>query len=601
MSGLIQPADAHNAAPAVDAGGAPRELAAADAKLNKTSGGNSAFHNFNNDFAHVADANERRRLALAEIDKAPFGWYHVRAIIVAGIGFFTDSYDIFSIGLVTSMLGIVYYGGTLPSEYDTAIKIATSAGTVVGQVGFGILADIVGRKKMYGLELMVIIFATLAQALSSGSPSMSITGLMIFWRIIMGIGIGGDYPLSAIITSEFATTKWRGFMMNAVFANQGFGQLAGGLMLLIVTAGFKGSLETATKAATCSTTEPCLIAVDKMWRIIIGFGAVPGCAALYFRLTIPETPRYTFDIENDVQKAEGDVDHYKQGKWGESQVDEAARLAAQQAAKKDLEVPKASWSDFFRHYGVWRNAKVLIGTAGSWFFLDVAFYGLGLNNPIILNAIGWSGGSDMYHIFYKTAVGNIILVVAGAIPGYWVSACTVDTIGRKPIQLFGFGMLTVLFCVIGFAFWQLSGGALMALFSISMFFFNFGPNSTTFIVPGECFPTRYRSTSHGISAASGKVGAIIAQVVFGPLRTIGADASKAKLDPKWSTPWLAHIMEIFALFMLLGFCTTWLIPETARKTLEELSGEDDLATSVIPVHGHNEEKRAEEGTVAGSV
>lgn len=61
---------------------------------NKTSGGNNAFHNFNNDFAHIQDPNERRRLALAEIDKAPFGWYHVRACVVAGVGFFTDSYDV---------------------------------------------------------------------------------------------------------------------------------------------------------------------------------------------------------------------------------------------------------------------------------------------------------------------------------------------------------------------------------------------------------------------------------------------------------------------------------------------------------------------------
>jgi hypothetical protein len=70
---------------------APRGLTAAEIKNSQTPGGNAAFHNFHNDFAHVVDLNERRRLALAEIDKAPFGWYHVRAIIVAGIGFFTDS------------------------------------------------------------------------------------------------------------------------------------------------------------------------------------------------------------------------------------------------------------------------------------------------------------------------------------------------------------------------------------------------------------------------------------------------------------------------------------------------------------------------------
>ena len=125
------------------------------------------------------------------------------------MGFFTDAYDIFAVGLITAMLGVVYWQdipgskrGTIPTSSDTAIKTATSGGTVIGQVAFGILADIVGRKRMYGVELMIIIFATLAQSLSSASPSMSIVGLIIFWRVLMGVGIGGDYPLSSIITSE---------------------------------------------------------------------------------------------------------------------------------------------------------------------------------------------------------------------------------------------------------------------------------------------------------------------------------------------------------------------------------------------------------------
>jgi PHS family inorganic phosphate transporter-like MFS transporter len=157
----------------------------------KTSGGNAAFHNFHNDFAHITDPNERRRLALAEIDKAPFGWYHVRACVVAGVGFFTDSYDIFVVSLLTIMLGIVYWPqnkGKMPAPSDTAIKVATSSGTVIGQVGFGALADVFGRKRMYGLELIIIIVATLAQSLSAPSSAMSITGLIIFWRVIMGIG-----------------------------------------------------------------------------------------------------------------------------------------------------------------------------------------------------------------------------------------------------------------------------------------------------------------------------------------------------------------------------------------------------------------------------
>lgn len=171
-------------------------MAANVVPLNTTAGGNNAFHNFNNDFAHIQDPNERRRLALAEIDKAPFGWYHVRACVVAGVGFFTDSYDIFAVSLLTIMLGIVFFqGGAMSTPQDTAIKVATSGGTVIGQFGFGALADIVGRKKMYGLELILIIFATLAQALSSPSPAVSIVGLIIFWRVLMGIGTLESTPL----------------------------------------------------------------------------------------------------------------------------------------------------------------------------------------------------------------------------------------------------------------------------------------------------------------------------------------------------------------------------------------------------------------------
>jgi PHS family inorganic phosphate transporter-like MFS transporter len=403
---------------------------------------------------------------------------------------------------------------------------------------------------------------------------------------------GGDYPLSSVITSEFATTKWRGAMMAAVFSMQGLGQFAAAIVALIVAVGFKGSLETAKSAATC--TGVCMLATDKMWRVIIGFGAVPGCIALYYRLTIPETPRYTFDVARDVEKAAEDAEAYMLGK-SEGHPDEIRRVQTVQASAAQLVTPKASWKDFTRHYGQWRHGKVLLGTAGSWFFLDVAYYGLGLNNSIILGAIGYTGGATMYESFYRTALGNLILVCAGALPGYWVSVATLDTFGRKPVQIMGFTMLTILFVVIGFAYNVLPTNGLFALYIIAQFFFNFGPNTTTFIVPGECFPTRYRSTSHGISAATGKLGAVIAQVVFGPLRTIGA--APGATSYKDQNPFINRIMQIFALFMLLGLFTSFLIPETKRKTLEELAGEVPGTANYDPIsagHGADGSKYAGE-------
>ncbi|KAM0185308.1 hypothetical protein ACHAPC_005168 [Botrytis cinerea] len=577
------------------------------ATLHTTSGGNAVWHNFNNDFAHIQDPNERRRLALAEIDRAPFGWYHVRACVVAGIGFFTDSYDIFAVGLLTTMLGIVYFPhnkGVMPTSSDTAIKVSTSAGTVVGQFGFGILADIVGRKKMYGLELIIIIFATLAQSLTSSSPAVNIVGVIIFWRVLMGIGIGGDYPLSSIITSEFATTKWRGAMMGAVFAMQGIGQFVAGLVMLILVAGFKESLLTAKSAAVCQGV--CGLAVDKMWRVLVGFGAVPGkytpdfsenslskyplipaalaCVALYYRLTIPETPRYTFDVARDVEQAQLDVKAYMAGK-AEGHPDEIARVQGLQAGKSQMKIPKASWSDFVAYYSQWKNGKILFGTAGSWFLLDVAWYGLSLNNPVILTAIGYSAGPTVYKTLLNTAIGNLIIVCAGAIPGYWVTVATVDTIGRKPIQLMGFIVLTIVFIGMGFGYHKLSGHGLLGLYVVAQFFFNFGPNTTTFIVPGECFPTRYRSTSHGFSAGMGKIGSIIGQAAIAPLRVRGATAKSA-------SPWLDHVLEIYAVFMFAGIFTTLCIPETKRISLEKLSGEDYGGSEGVREGGSGEEVEA---------
>lgn len=185
-------------------------------------GGNAAFHNFHRDYSHIRDASLRRRLILSEIDKVPFGWFHLRAIGVTGIGFFLDSYDIFSINLLMQMLGLAFWnrdssetgnssgtvsnGGLMPIDEQIAIKAATAGGAVLGQLLFGFLADKLGRRRMYGVELVIIVLATFAQSLASPSPAISMSGLLIFWRVVMGFGIRGDYPVRRNLFEE--TVSW---------------------------------------------------------------------------------------------------------------------------------------------------------------------------------------------------------------------------------------------------------------------------------------------------------------------------------------------------------------------------------------------------------
>ncbi|KAK6456880.1 inorganic phosphate transporter [Scheffersomyces xylosifermentans] len=517
----------------------------ASAYHENTSGGKTAFKDYVGKFAHIEDPLERRRLALEEIDNAGFGWTQIKMIMIAGVGFMTDSYDIFAINLGVTMLSYVYWKGKIPDSTTTLLKVSTSVGTVIGQVGFGTMADVVGRKAIYGLELIVMIAATILQCTVGQSPAIEFVGIFVTLRIVMGIGIGGDYPLSSIISSEFSTTKWRGAIMGAVFSNQGLGQLFAGIVAMILVRAYKDDLVFAKTGAEC--VGRCIKANDQMWRILIGFGCVPGCIALYYRLTIAESPRYSLDVNehDDLEKvadAEAVVDAH------------AAEIVA----------PKASFKDFIHHFSQFKYGKILLGTAGCWFLLDVAYYGLSLNTALILQTIGYANNSNVYEKLYNSAAGNLILICAGALPGYWFTVATVDTIGRKPIQIGGFFLLTVILCVIGFAYHKLNEHGLLALYVLAQFFQNFGPNSTTFIIPGEIFPTRYRSSAHGISAACGKVGAIIAQTCIGTLVNHGCAKDKPNC-------WLNHVMQIFALFMFIGIFLSFLIPETKRLTLEEIS------------------------------
>ncbi|KAJ7158991.1 inorganic phosphate transporter [Mycena crocata] len=505
--------------------------------------------------AHILD--ERRRAALAEVDNAKFSWFHVKVCLVAGVGFFTDAYDIFAINIASTMLGYVYgHNQKLNTHQDLGIKVATPVGTLCGQLIFGWLADVVGRKRMYGVELMIIIVATFAQAVSAGAHAVSIVGVLCVWRFIMGIGIGGDYPLSATISSEFASTRIRGRMMTAVFAAQGWGNFTAVLVAFIITIAYKNAILHDPDVGHLNH-------IDYMWRLLIGLGCVPGVVALYFRLTIPETPRFTMDIERNVAQAADDIDKVLSGGPASTDPDAIVQRA---------EAPRASRADFARHFGKWENMKVIIGTAYSWFALDIAFYGLGLNNSIILTAIGFGtpptkGTQGVYDNLHNICVGNLIISVAGLIPGYWVTFLFIDSWGRKPIQLMGFIMLTILFIIMGFAYDKLissaSGkNAFVFLYCLTNFFQNFGPNTTTFVIPGEVFPTRYRSTAHGISAASGKLGAIVAQVGFSQLVNIGG-----------TNQFVKHILQIMAFFMLTGTFSTLLLPETKQKSLEDLSNE----------------------------
>jgi MFS transporter, PHS family, inorganic phosphate transporter len=368
-------------------------------------------------------------------------------------------------------------------------------------------------------------------------------------------------------------------MMAAVFSMQGMGQLVAALVGLTVTLAFRGSF-LELHPGDCGSD--CQAAADRAWRIIIGVGAMPSLLALYYRMTIPETPRYTFDVKQDFEKGDADIVAFKAGE-AEGHPEPLLQAQTKLVTAVTPVQPLPSFSDFIQYFGNWKNSSLLFATMSCWFFLDLAFYGLGLNSHIVLESTGYGTSTEsIYQSLYNSAVGSLLIVCAGSLPGYWLSTAFMDTLGRRPIQIWGFAILTALFCIIGFAHHLLTQASLLALCVLAQLFFNFGPNTTTFIVPGECFPTRYSALGHGLSAAAGKVGALIAQYISEILLTKDRPAD---CRGNSCSPWVPHLMKIFACFMLCGTLISLIIPETKRRTLEEIAGENPLGTQVPTTPG----------------
>lgn len=176
--------------------------------------------------------------------------------------------------------------------------------------------------------------------------------------------------------------------------------------------------------------------------------------------------------------------------------------------------PAGKWRVFGEYFSEWRHLKMLIGTALTWFLVDISFYGINLNQSVLLQEIGFARGSTEYHTLILAAVGNLIITVAGYLPGYFLTIGFIELLGRKWIQIQGFIITALMFGVIAGDYVGAGTGGKFVCFVFAQLFFNFGPNATTFIVPAECFPSRVRGLAHGLSAATGKLGAILSGVLF---------------------------------------------------------------------------------------
>jgi MFS family permease len=384
------------------------------------------------------------RELLARLDEAPTSREHWKILFISGMGFFTDAYDLFVIGVVASLVTKQWHIASYQKSLLSSLALLTSA---VGAVVFGRVADRLGRKKIYGYEVLVLAVGAIASAFSPG------IWWLIGFRAVLGFGIGGDYPVSATIMSEYANQKNRGRMVSLVFSMQGLGLVVGPLLaILLLSTGMSDNL---------------------VWRLLLAFGAIPALSVFWMRRRLNETPRFQLA---QLEAAE---------------VDERARREGRPTGMRGVLADR-------------RLLRWLIGASLAWLLFDFVYYGNTISSPVIVKLV-----APHSSLIGQTAYVLAIFAVF-ALPAYLLAAWTIDGIGRRVMQTGGFVLIGLAF----FGLWLIPGATttvapFIVLFGLTYFFSEFGPNTTTFVYPAEIFPVRVRTTSHGIAAASGKIGGFI--------------------------------------------------------------------------------------------
>ena len=495
------------------------------------------------------------------------GKFQLKTVLAAGMGFFTDAYDLFVIGTVLTLLkGVWHLSVTQVSLVSSTALLAAFFGAFIS----GRVADIIGRRKVFVVVAVLMIIGALCSALAPG------LWFLVAARFVLGLGIGGDYPVSAVLTSEFSHRWHRGRMVGLVFSMQALGLVVGPLVgLVLVSSGMSH---------------------DLAWRLMLGIGAIPAVAVMYLRLKMPESARFAAQVQG-VTTAEGlgldeeevagagagavgtppaphGVSGIVAGVAGISDGAAGEPTGRVEAVAGQGPARRIPLGEFLRDR---RWQLTLLGTAGTWFLFDYAYYGNSISTPLILNDVA------PHASLARQLAWTVGIFVVAAVPGYILAFMTMDRIGHRRLQVIGFAMMAVAFLSLGLVPRLTSVvGAFLAIYGISYFFSEFGPNTTTFVMPAELYPVSVRTTGHGISAGVAKLGAFIGVFLF-PI-------FKADFGLRGS-------MLIAGGASVAGMLLTFVLPEPARRSLEEVSGPIGL---VPPLTGEDAGEDAGEVDVGRS-
>jgi MFS family permease len=421
------------------------------------------------------------------LDDLRWSGFHTRVVLALGITWVLDGLEV---TLAGALSGALKASPTLHfSNLD--VGLANSAylfGAVLGALGFGWLTDRIGRRKLFFITLALYLTATAATALSWNVASYAL------FRFLTGAGIGGEYTAINSTIQELVPARYRGWTDLLINGSFWLGAAIGAGSAIVLL-------------------DPAVAGPDLGWRIAYGTGACLGLIVLVMRMWIPESPRWLM-VHGHPDEAHAIVAEIERSATGHDRAQRAGTLPKIRLRMRD----HTPLSEVVHTLFVTYRERALVGLTlmiAQAFFYNAIFFTFAL----VL--------TDFYHIPSDHVGWYILPFAAGNFLGPLLLGRLFDTLGRRTMITFTYGVSGVLLALTGYLF---SIGVLDArtqtIAWMVIFFFASPAASAAYLTVSENFPLEVRALAIAVFYAVGTgIGGVAGPALFGALLDSGSRVS----------------------------------------------------------------------------
>jgi MFS family permease len=420
----------------------------------------------------------------ARLDALYWSGFHTRVVTALGITWILDGLEVTLAGALSGALKSDVHLHF--SNFDVGLaNSAYLAGAVLGALGFGWLTDRIGRKKLFFITLALYLTATAATALSWSVASYAL------FRFLTGAGIGGEYTAINSTIQELVPARYRGWTDLIINGSFWLGAALGAVAAIVLL-------------------DPAVIAPEYGWRLAYFTGAVLGLIVLVMRLWIPESPRWLM-IHGQPDRANAivaEIEHSAHQDHGQAPTHALPKIRLQMRDHTPLqEVARALFVTY--------RQRSLVGfalMAAQAFFYNAIFFTFAL----VL--------TDFYGIPSNNIGWYLLPFAAGNFLGPLVLGRLFDTLGRRIMIVFTYGVSGVLLAISGYLF---ASGVLSAqtqtIVWMVIFFFASPAASAAYLTVSENFPLEVRALAIALFYAVGTgIGGVAGPALFGALVDSGS-------------------------------------------------------------------------------